>query len=437
MRKMRKDLRKFFHKDSKKLAPMFKINNLKFFPCLILIGLSLVSHDGICVKSFSKFRLQIMAWPQIENPCLASLIGPPVSGCIEWQGNVDASPTYDSSRRFIFVGAADNFFHVLDADNGRPISQISTAGRVTTDAKFGDDRSLLYIGTDKGMVYGLDAFSFVRIFSFAADSQVNNNLTLVGDALVFTSGMGTIYSINSRNGLLNWQIEQPLAAERLRLSENSNIWYEGSVKNPDDILLVVPHADGYLSLIRAKVGQVEKKITLGTARANSFPDIVAPLIWFNNMLWVASYDLGVFSIDIANWQIGRHMDLTKIVQLASDGKVLFAASTQTLYAISSASEIKWQNNFSEIMSKTPPLGFPFNRVQLGAKHMFFGSPSRLLLNESDIIMATSSGSVGIFAKATGQVREIVANSVGLGPKINWAEDASFMAVSRRGLLMKF
>lgn len=417
---------------------MLDVNNWKFLAGIFVVSFGLGGRDGMSVGAFSQIGLTMMAQPQVDGPCIASLIGPPTKSCIQWQPNVDAAPTFEASRRLIFVGAGDDFLHVLDADNGHAISAIKTSGRVITDTLFSDDRSLLYVGTDKGVVYGFDAYSFARVFSLIADSKVNNNLTIVGDALVFTSTIGSVYSVNSKSGAINWRIEQPLVTDRLRIAENSNIiWYEHVAKGEGQILLVVPHADGYLSVINAQTGEVKKQIHLGVARPNSFPDIVAPLVRLKNRLWVASYSLGVFCIDIDSGQIRDHMSLSNIVQLASDGTSLFAASPQTLFSISETSKVIWQNNITDLRSRTPRMGFPFNRVQQGAKHMFFGTPSRLLLNERYIIMATSSGSVGIFEKATGHLLKIVGNSIGFGTNIAWAETNSFLAVSRRGLLMKF
>ncbi len=203
--------------------------------------------------------------------------------------------------------------------------------------------------------------------------------------------------------------------------------------------MIVPHADGYLSIIDANSGGLKKHISLGTGRPNGFPDIVAPMISLRNQLWVASHDLGLFCIDLPSLQIREQRNLMEITQLASDGHDLFAATPNVLMAISDNGRLRWKNNLATVKTKLPPLGYPFSQNTEGNKRLFFGAPSRLLIQEKqeEIIMATSYGSLGIFDKANGPLVKILGHSVGFGPKIDWAGPDSIVAMSRRGLLMKF
>lgn len=374
---------------------------------------------------------------QVQGRCITSLISTPTKSCIQWQPNVDAAPSFHASTRRIFSGAADDMLHVLDADTMQTVAQIVTIGRVVTETTFSSDGALLFVGTDKGVVLGIDAFTLERVFSFTADSKINNNFTLVGDAVVFTSSVGTVYSINQKTGEKNWDFAQPLATDRLRLASEANIYvFQEAMAGEQQSNIVVPHADGYLTVIKANSGAVKKQIKLGTARVTGFPDIVAPMVWLRNRLWVSSFDLGLFAVDVQTGRIHRELPLKEIVQLSTDGSSLYAASSDMLVAISENGEIQWKNNLFEIKSKVMRLGYPFERFQQGAKRLFFGLPSRLLVNDNHIIFATSLGSLGIFNKS-GQLEKIAGNSVGFGPKINWAGSENVVAVSKRGLLMKF
>ncbi len=178
--------------------------NLRYWALLAFIyGLSIGSScSNIPVKKVADVRLTLIAQPQNTGPCLASLLGPPTKDCIQWQPNIDAAPSYDFSRRLIFVGAGDDYLHVLDGDRGNAVAQVPTVGRVITKALFNKSGTVLFVGTDKAFVHALDALSFERIFSFIADSKINNNLTVVDDALVFTSAVGTVYSVNAHTGQL-------------------------------------------------------------------------------------------------------------------------------------------------------------------------------------------------------------------------------------------
>lgn len=418
-----------------------KLGSTPVFTYRAILASTMVFALG-CETTRSRFNvhLTMIAEPQVSGPCLTSLIGPVAESCIPWEPNVDAAPTYEMARRLIFVGAADDFLHVLDADKGTPFAQIKTQGRVVTETKFNADKTIFYVGTDKGVVEAFDAFSFAKLFSFTANGKVNNNLTMIENALVFTSSMGKIYSIDGKTGAVNWEVFEPLATERLRLSSHANIFvYERTNLTGVEVELVVPHADGYVSVLDSKTGIVKNKITLGVREARGFPDIAAPMVFLKNSLWVASYDHGLFALDVGSWQIRERVDVKEIVELSTDGRMIYAATPNNLLAITDMGAIRWNNHFADVKTKLGPLAYPFHQTLQGRKRLFYGVPSRVLVhNEKNaLVMATSAGSLGIFDKTNGQLKKILGNLVGFGPKIDWAEPDSFVVVSRRGLLMKF
>jgi len=409
-----------------------------FFFAFMIFGLSC---KNIATKKSNRdlFRLEMTAKPQATGQCLMSLLGPASQNCLQWEANVDASPTYEPSRRLILTGAGDAHFHVLDADLGYLVTDIKTQGRVITKTIFSPDRTIMYFGTDKGIIYGVDAFSYRPLFLFTADSQINNNLTIAKDALVFTSSLGSIYCLDQKKGSLRWQIKQPLSAERLRLASNSTIYvYEEPVGENKRSLLFVPHADAYISVIDAVSGAEESQITLANPIPNGFPDIVAPMIRLRNRLWVASYDLGLFGIDLTSRQVQDHIDLKEVTELTTDGQSLFAATPHALSAFSEIGRLIWANDLKEVKSRATPTTYSFKDGPDNSRRLFFGRPSRVLTDHLGVIVvAFSGGSIGIFDKASGQLRKILGNSVGFGPKIDWAGPTSFVVMSKRGLLMKF
>lgn len=380
-------------------------------------------------------RLVLIAALQQEGPCANSLIGPVTKGCIEWQPNVDAAAIYEPSRRLVFTGAADEYLHILDADTGRRWASIKTQGRVVTETLFAENSTLMYVGTDKGVLHAFDAYNLTKAFLLNTDSKINNDLILVENLLVFTSALGTIYCLDKNSGVLKWRLEQPRKdASRPRLARHSNIVV---VEGDTDISLVIPHADGYVSLIDARTGGLKKRIDLGIKRSTGFTDIVAPMVWLNNKLWAASYDLGVKSIDLNQGKIVEQVELREVVQLASDGLTLFAASMDNVYALSGSGKILWNNHIGEMVTTSAKAAYPFAGFTKGFRRVFYGQPSRPLLSSNHVILGTSAGAMGFFNKLTGRLENIVGNSVGFGSKISWADATNFFAVTRRGLLMKF
>ncbi|MCA9508181.1 MAG: PQQ-like beta-propeller repeat protein, partial [Myxococcales bacterium] len=318
-----------------------------------------------------ELKLDLMVDPQQNMPCLASLMGPPSEGerCSLWNDNIDGAPSYDASRRLVFVGAQNSYLYVLDADDGRVLAQIPTSGRVVTNTLFDLDQGLLYFGTDKGVVSAYDAFSYKHIFSFQADSKINNDLLLEGNELYFSTGVATVYALSSRAGNEKWRVERSLALERLRLTSNSSLSYVAEEKG----ILVAPHPDGYLSLLDSKSGELIKEIILSSAQSNKvFPDIVAPIKLIGSILWVASYSGGLVAIDIKNWQIKEKVDIAGIQQLAFKDDVVFAATKDSLYALKSGGLSLWQNNFFQLKTKVAQQSTIFERKNEVGKRVFLG-----------------------------------------------------------------
>lgn len=383
----------------------------------------------------SPYRLQMVSQLQVEGPCIASLVGSPAASCIQWEPNVTAFATYEPSRRLIFCGAADNLLHISDADSGKPLAKVVTAGRVVTKIAFGKNRALMYFGTEKGKLYGLDAYSFEPIFTLNADGKINNNITLVDNTVVFTSAIGTVYGVDATTGFIKWQVAQPLQKERLRFAQQSNL----VVMNDEptkSTLVIVPHSDGYLSAIDAESGKVRRRLDLGIAQGNGFPDVVAPMVLMKNRLWVASHDFGIAIVDLTSFRIREQITLSGVLELATDGSAVYAATADAVFRLRENGEIAWKNDIATVKSRIPRAGFAFDKFSQGSKRMFYGVPTRILVDENHLMLSYSLGSIGIFDKGSGHVSAILGNSIGFSA-LEWAGPFSFMAVSKRGLLMKF
>ena len=142
--------------------------------------------------------------------------------CLPWRDNVSAAPTYEGARRIIFTGSQGHYLHVVDADTGVNLVHIPTPGRVVTAVVSSPSKDKIYFGTDKGWLIGLDAFNFAELFRFEADSALANNIEIVGEDIVFSTALATIYAVNPQ-GQERFRIDRPLKENRLRLLANSTI----------------------------------------------------------------------------------------------------------------------------------------------------------------------------------------------------------------------
>lgn len=408
---------------------------------LALLGLTCGSCSHVVTmptKSLTavpRLELKMLQSPQMTGPCLASLIGPPSEkeNCLPWNDNIDGAPSYEKSRRLIFTGAGDNFLYVLDSDTGANVAQIATEGRVVTETLFDTDQGLMLFGTDKGVLAVHDAFSYEKRFSFKVDARIQNDLLFHEGILYFSSGLNTLYAVDTKAGKEAWHLARPLASERLTLSSFSNlvlIEQEATEK-----VLVAPHPDGYLSIVDVKEGQELQQVVI-SSNIKNFPDIVAPMIVSGGSLWAASYSSGIVAVDTKSWQIKDKINLAGIQQLNSKGDMLYAASDKALYALAFSGRIVWQNNFSELRTASAEQAFPFKKSDEMGRRVFLGLVSRLLIRDNQLIMASSLGAMGSFNLGNGSLSQVVGNSLGFSPKISFG-DSEVLALTRKGTVVRF
>jgi outer membrane protein assembly factor BamB len=414
---------------------------VRYLGAISILVLFVPTSVALAVKMSPILSLRMLIRTQVGGLCLPSLLGPPSEGCIAFEPDVDASASFERSRRLIFAGAGDRFLHVRDADTGAPVADIPTEGRVITKTLFSRDGSSFYIGTDKGILYGFNAFSYKRIFSFQADGTINNDLKIEGENVIFTSGMATAFCLKKDSGKEVWRMDRPLKSKRLIQSSNSNILsFHGLQREKQGLLLAIPHPDGYISILDFAKGSLIRKIDLAGAgsRKVAFPDIVAPMFIVDGLLWTASYDLGIFSLDPENGQIRNRLPLKEVSQLAFDGEIVYAASGAELLAISKGGFVLWKNPFKELKTREAHYSSSFSGLIRTAKRVFLGSPSALLVRDGNIAMGTTKGPIGIFDARTGVLLSVAGN-LGFGPKINYEEGLGILAVTRRGsiAILKF
>lgn len=394
----------------------------------------------ICFYSWSQTTLLGMKNLASFGPCVLSSFKPVEQGCLSWAKNVDAAAYYDISRRIIFTGSAANYLHVLDADSLNELFLVQTGSRVITKPLKSPDGNLLAFATLNGRIFLLDAYTYETKLFFDVGSLVNNDLLFFENSLFFSNKLGNVYSIDtkdfsSKEAKLLWKIDRPAGKIALKLSSNSNLLlYKNSINSVN--YLLAPHFSGYISLINATTGKIEKDLTLTKPGASyDFPDIVAPLVLVDNAVYAASYKAGLFKISLPSLQvISRREDLTKIIQLSKTNDGIIAATTENLFSISFNNIIKWKNNFSLIKTKSLAYGYPFSFID--QRPALMGGISNIIIYNNIILMASDMGGLGIFDLKSGSLMGIKGGLIGFGPKVEFYEGLLF-SVSKAGSLFKY
>lgn len=368
---------------------------------------------------------------------MASLVLPPnvKATCLSWVPNIDSVPTYFASERTLMVGSGSDYLTVLDVDTGKVLVNVPSEGRVVTGVAQDKASELLFFGTEKGLVKSVKAYSYLPHSRFQADSKINPDLGIFNDAVIFSTVAGTLYGLDIKDLKQRFKLESKDVSERLRLTTQSG-WRAVMFKGQNAGRIVVPAPEGELLFVDPATGDIKDKLSLGVASPKQFPDIVAPLVWLKDTLWVASYDLGLFAVDAQSAQIKRRFDHFKILELAADGQTLYAATSESLIALDTDARVIWRNDFSTLKSRVGRLGYPFNNFKGSSERIFRGSISELIIWDKKIALASMSGSLGIFDAGTGDLLQVLGNNVGFSSNITKV-DGGIFAMSRMGNLLRF
>jgi len=115
-------------------------------------------------------------------------------------GSVRSSPAVTGDR--VYVGSDDGKIYCLNADSGSPIWSYATGSSVFSSPAVTGDR--VYIGSDDGKIYCLNADNGALIWSYNTGGYVDSSPAVAGDRVYIGSLDRKVYCLNADNGDLIW-----------------------------------------------------------------------------------------------------------------------------------------------------------------------------------------------------------------------------------------
>jgi outer membrane protein assembly factor BamB len=256
----------------------------------------------------------------------------------------------DSAHTGAASGAAPRQFHRLKW-------RFLTGGRVVSSPVF--EGGVLYVGSDDGSVYALDAASGQRRWRFATAGPVASTPAVVGGLVYFMSYDGKFYAVEADSGKLRWKFttggERRFEAKNLHgfLPKNQTI------PDPFDLFLSSPVVaegavffgcgDGNLYALDASTGALRWKLQTG--------DVVhASPAYADGVVYVGSWDTYLYAVEALSgkekWRFKSGDDpyIHNQVGFQSSpavvgGVVYVGCRDSNLYAIDAASGTeKWRVN---------------------------------------------------------------------------------------------
>jgi eukaryotic-like serine/threonine-protein kinase len=102
----------------------------------------------------------------------------------------------------VYIGSNDGNVYAIDAQSGRRKWAFSTASRVMSSPAVVD--GVVYIGSGDNNLYALDAQSGQKKWAFQAGSSVSSSPVAVDGVVYVGSNDGNVYAINAQSGQKKW-----------------------------------------------------------------------------------------------------------------------------------------------------------------------------------------------------------------------------------------
>jgi len=205
---------------------------------------------------------------------------------------------------------------------------------------------VVYVGSDDGNVYAIDASSGTQKWKFAAKSRVPSTPAVFAGTVYFTAYDGNLYALDSGSGQVKWKFhtggERRFSARHLHGVQPVN----ETMPDPFDCFLSSPvvwngavyfgSGDGNIYSINAASGTLNWKFKTGDV-VHASPAIA------DGIVYIGSWDSYFYALDAANgherWRFktGEDAEIHNQVGIQSsaavaDGMVYFGCRDSHLYA---------------------------------------------------------------------------------------------------------
>jgi outer membrane protein assembly factor BamB len=204
---------------------------------------------------------------------------------------------------------ANGFLVAWDADHGRELWRFRSAPIESSPLLHG---KRLFVGSWDHNVYAINANNGKKIWSFAADDQVNTSAAYWRGRIFIASDGGTLYSLSAKTGKLLWSAQ---SQSRFGTRE---FWYATPTVAYGRVY--IGNTDGTMYVFGAKTGRLLWAKPLGTY-------IYGGAAVYGRKVFVGTYDGKFYALDAATGDVRWEVDAKGAVHSAAtvmDGLVYYA-----------------------------------------------------------------------------------------------------------------
>jgi PKD repeat protein len=245
---------------------------------------------------------------------------------------VTSSPAVDTG--VVYIGSEDGNLYAMNAESGSLIWKFTTGGYVSSSPKISG--GLVYVGSGDRTLYALNAASGTPVWSCRTGSGISTSPALAEGIVYFGSEDGTIYALDADSGTEIWNYT---TGNYLHSSPevNNGVLYIGSY-------------DHNLYALDAATGSPLWKYTTGNTILSS-PAVA------EGMVYIGSYDHNVYALDAGSGtEVWRYTTGNTILSspVVAGGTVYIGSSDGNIYALDAGSgTLAWTYKTGSEVDSTP------------------------------------------------------------------------------------
>jgi outer membrane protein assembly factor BamB len=192
---------------------------------------------------------------------------------------VDGSPATASNG--VYIGAG-NYLHQLDS-GGRTLWATETGAQQSSPAL---DDTRVFIGSDKGTVYGMNRKTGAILWRFPAASAVQTRLSTGNGRVFVESSDNNVYALDAATGGLKWKFTRP----------DGSLGYSAPVFDKGTVYVA---GETTLYRLNGETGIEEWRAIIG-GKSVSAPFVVTPTIPTAGRVYVGSDGAGLTALSVSD-----------------------------------------------------------------------------------------------------------------------------------------
>lgn len=265
----------------------------------------------------------------------------------------------------LVIGSRAGKLVALNTADGRPTWSTPLSGGVDGEARLDLARGQVYVGSDDGFVYAVDAQGAVR-WSYKAKGAIERGAELGGELVYFSTAADRVFALEAASGKFRWQYERETPEGFTIHGHSAPRLLDGAV--------FAGFSDGYLVSLNAENGEVMWARSLAAA-TDQFVDVDATPAFAGDLVITSSYSGGLYALRGRNGDVRWRLNIEGASAIGlADGRLYVAAPREGLAALTPQGQFLWRQGLADAGDLTPP-------AAIGPYLVFSGSRAGLFIVE--------------------------------------------------------